>query len=80
VTEEDARSKWCPFARVAIGVGPIGGSTTGYTVFNRATTVGEAPLNAMCLGSACMAWRVRAAADGKGGWKGDGYCGLAGGA
>lgn len=51
MTEDEAESKWCPFARVALDV--TGGS------FNRWTggeAVGETSPS-LCIASACMAWR-----------------------
>ena len=42
MTEEEAKQKWCPFARDAES------NAAGYTTTN--TT-------AKCIGSACMAWR-----------------------
>lgn len=87
MTEDEAKTKWCPFARVVIlGEGsPIGPA-------NRAVGKGgtEGTKGARCIVSACMAWRWR-------GWFLDedrdchatpppadpavrlGYCGLAGG-
>lgn len=85
MTEEEAKAKWCPFARVA---GQMGGEAQG-TSFNRWTSgaAGGAADPAACIASACMAWRtvreeisgtdqdgfgyVRSAVTG-------GYCGLAG--
>ncbi len=57
MTEDEAKTKWCPFARVA---GQMGGEAQG-TSFNRWTTgaAGGASDPAACIGSACMAWRVR---------------------
>lgn len=61
MTEDDARTKWCPFARV-----PDGGGVTGaLTASNRhagqkAGGDGKPRIlrgNAMCIGSECMAWR-----------------------
>ncbi len=77
-SEEQARKKWCPEARVA----------TGYTVDGKFQTEAQSPAfnrmsnsckisfpnSARCIASDCMAWR----------WSGgarhftEGYCGLAG--
>jgi len=86
VTEEEAKTKWCPFARC------------DHNATNRANpgpnadmTAGWAP----CIASACMAWRKRTvlivrmtgeraipgvAAQGttEERYSGEGYCGLAG--
>lgn len=70
MTEEDARTRWCPFASVASlehgGVGNMG-------VFDDNKTY--APLG-HCIASGCMAWRL---ADMAGDEHGNqGFCGLAG--
>jgi hypothetical protein len=72
MTEEEARTKWCPFARVC--------TDTHAGSFNRYTQ-GEAeggPSN--CIASACMAWRtyVTERADDGTPTAREGYCGLAG--
>ena len=55
MTEDEAKQKWCPFARVsAVQENSVTPS------FNRAATK-EAdtmtPAASKCIGSACMAWR-----------------------
>jgi hypothetical protein len=50
MTEEEAKTKWCPFARVSMAWQSSIGSA------NRGLTEDEKPL-ANCIGSACMAWR-----------------------
>lgn len=90
MTEAEAKTKWCPFARVA---GQMGGEAEG-TSFNRWTSgaAGGAADPAACIGSACMAWRKTGAKfkdgrtgqlsdrdmTGHGKWIDVGYCGLAG--
>lgn len=77
MTEDEAKTKWCPFTRV--GFADHGGTNNRH----------DGGLN--CIASACMAWRwngymgaegkwVRKAPDGEkwNGANGDGYCGLAG--
>ena len=64
LTEQEAKKKWCPFAR------PM--SANGQTIINRNVT-GEISAKSMCIGSACMAWR-----DSAENVIGIGYCGLAG--
>lgn len=57
LTEDEAKTKWCPFARV-------GTSTAAGFAFNReARSEASAkndllPTPAMCIASRCMAWRV----------------------
>lgn len=71
--EDEAKTKWCPFARCH----PPNG-TRGYSR-NRSEDI-ETLQTSMCIASDCMAWRCD-------GWVGadpateemnDGYCGLAG--
>jgi hypothetical protein len=59
VTEDEAKTKWCPFARTVETDGR--GSTNGR---NRVASTGVAEkvlaaelLGAQCIASACMAWR-----------------------
>lgn len=80
--EEEAKTKWCPHARVASDHAYCGsynrvnnGSTAG--------TIGTPSIGAKCIGSACMMWRwkmvrdpVHGVAQGKSSV--DGHCGLAG--
>ena len=48
MTEDEAKTKWCPFARV------------DNTAANRVSAQSFAPGgDALCIGSACMAWRSR---------------------
>lgn len=44
MTEEEAKKKWCPEARIQSG-----------GAYNR-DAQGNAPKQAFCLGSACMMW------------------------
>lgn len=73
MTEDEAKTKWCPFARKALWdpqIGTVNGSANRQYYDDGPTT--------SCLASACMAWR----------WGGkfvdgppntsDGNCGLAG--
>lgn len=76
MTEDEARTKWCPFSRVVFGykdgttqtfnrfVAPIGDEETDKIV----EAIRQSP-GARCIGSECMAWRTLS--DGSGGW-----CGL----
>lgn len=90
MTEADAQSKWCPFARTQIVQ-----DENLCAVVNR-TPLGKPDSGAMCLASGCMAWRkVGVLVDRATGrpllpgqtyqagaaeerYLGDGYCGLAG--
>lgn len=49
-TEEEAKKKWCPAARVVdFGKGQV--------AFNRSDESKFLPLDPKCFGSACMWWR-----------------------
>jgi hypothetical protein len=64
LTEDEAREKWCPFARTS-------GGTEEDLAINREYG-GEPDVGALCLASDCMAWRWMNEVTGRG------YCGLAG--
>lgn len=75
MTEDEAKTKWCPFVRVH------GGDLS----FNRYAAADNPAFNCTCLGSACMAWRWRWIPEmeiSRGAHliesKTEGYCGLAG--
>lgn len=75
MTEEEAKTKWCPHAR-------IGSSRTGLGSLNREIQDGTIP-EARCLGSECMAWRRLSSTytdprTHRPNNEGQGYCGLAG--
>ena len=64
MTEEEAKTKWCPFARSIPARRAKDGSIEhdgGVPAFNRYNTdekgVTTLPGSGMCIGSACMAWR-----------------------
>lgn len=46
LTEDEAKTKWCPMVRHDMDGG-----------FNRFHSDGTAPASATCIGSACMMWR-----------------------
>jgi hypothetical protein len=55
VTEQDAKTKWCPFARVPLSDAHDFGATAMAAV-NR-SDFSDTPEYPRCIGSACMAWR-----------------------
>lgn len=79
MTEEEAKQRWCPFARV-------GYEQTTFNRFNNpANAIASSPVwpaICNCIGSKCMAWRWEYddyRATGGGLEQTDsGYCGLAG--
>lgn len=83
MTEDEAKTRWCPFPRMGafhgIGgspggvAGTLGGVQQMQLVPMTANRTSEAkPLDgSCCMGSACMAWRYEG--DRRNGW-----CGLAG--
>lgn len=84
MTEEEAKTKWCPFARLVVAAqldnqgNPM--VSQPQTTFNRIAVSGKdgpwTPHQGRCIGSACMAWRIQSydgATDTQ-----EGYCGLAG--
>lgn len=76
LTEEEARTKWCPFFRAAIGVGPSDGVEI---VSNRMRERGNGACT--CIGSDCMAWRWSEfpySEEGGSKIRRYGFCGLAG--
>jgi len=70
MTEAEAKTKWCPMARVDFG-GEGAGSRNRLEQRRAGDSVPGGVLNANCLGSDCMAWC-------SGHKSGHGYCGLAG--
>jgi hypothetical protein len=94
MTEDEARTKWCPFARVIENGSASGAHNRVQLPTGRDVRV---PVAGFCLASTCMAWRqvyTTVVVDGRGvivpnqaTWGGDyerkdivsgGYCGLAG--
>lgn len=69
MTEDEARNKWCPAARVSVG-SSTSGNRTAATMDSRFKGNG-------CVASECMAWRQISTRDG-GSRAVTGYCGLAG--
>lgn len=54
MTEDEAKTKWCPMSRNAVAVGPAGDIEVAD---NRLPGTGEARGMPVCIGSACMMWR-----------------------
>lgn len=78
MTEEEARGKWCPYARQQ--------STMGRNSFNRRGSAVKVLAGCRCIASECMAWRWGTEIVTEGDWEQTsevkstthGYCGLAG--
>lgn len=70
MTEDEAKKKWCPFSRTGIYVG-TGGIAVNRHVADEPGGREGAFDETRCLGSGCMAWRLRM------GNEHYGYCGLA---
>lgn len=75
MTEEEAKTKWCPFARVRVAYGNT------VSASNRSCGSGfenEIRNTSKCIASDCMAWRVFPITGmGRGEDLSSGYCGLA---
>ncbi len=70
-TTEEAKKKWCPFARTPNYINITAAST------NRNLN-GEALNSSLCIGPACMAWQWTADYESKRSKDANcGYCGLA---
>jgi hypothetical protein len=80
MTEEEAKTKWCPFARERAkqGMPDGGGNRIPYGCADdgpvEADYIRETAMSFPCIGSACMAWRRMNLPDGDKHF----YCGLAG--
>lgn len=53
MTEDEAKTKWCPFSRAVVGSPGEGVAA----VTNRAPVGSQVHADTLCIGSACMAWR-----------------------
>lgn len=72
MTEEEAKTKWCPHARVGSAISGLGAMNSDFR---------EGPVpEAYCRGSECMAWRWEFGPkeSKRMGTPPSGYCGLAG--
>lgn len=78
MTEEQARTKWCPMVRLSVGYDDYGESHVAVNRWNRY----ESALYSKCVASDCMMWRETepkkygVPRDGKTS-EPTGYCGLA---
>lgn len=76
MTEGEAKTKWCPFARLGFS------DTVGTPAVNRMLDVKDRSMidnMTKCIGSDCMVWRWHYMPGEFGEYcEGNGYCGLAG--
>jgi hypothetical protein len=73
MTEEEAKTKWCPMARYLAIFRNGSGSIDSIAAYNRG--LDDSGLNkSQCIASDCMMWRLRRFREDDA----DGYCGLAG--
>ena len=86
MTEDEALTKWCPFAHsrgVSIITDTIDKNTGTYS-YGAVHREGGEGINLQCIGSKCMVWHatdreaVPCQPDGDPDFKEAGYCGLAG--
>ena len=78
MTEEEAKTKWCPFARVEMYVRGVVGRgcnrivTDDHDLNEKIQVAINGTGGTKCIGSACMAWRWRVLGSDLG------WCGLGG--
>ena len=76
LTEEEARTKWCPHVR------DLNDESSGNTAYNFSTKEGRNPEFARCIASDCTQWRWHCSPENvdvpEYGQKPTGYCGLSG--
>ena len=77
MTEQDAKTRWCPFARTVERNGQESSQPRNRAADTVEDEVAEVPnlVATLCLGSACMAWRWLASETSR---PRPGFCGLAG--
>lgn len=75
MTEKEALTKWCPFARLASTTGPFNRDADG-DISRRG--LGLSRVMSPCIGSACMAFRSKQIEHRAGEYKEFVHCGLAG--
>jgi hypothetical protein len=59
MTEDEAKTKWCPFARVAARANSEGHGTSGNRWPDQDDATGTSDACYRCIGPACMAWRAQ---------------------
>jgi hypothetical protein len=69
LTEDEAKTKWCPLARASSE-----NDGQGTTINRGANPSGKPDIDCMCIASACMAWRKMKDNVGRP----EGYCGAFG--
>ncbi|MEE9158925.1 MAG: hypothetical protein V3U60_11125 [Gammaproteobacteria bacterium] len=77
MTEDEAKTKWCPFARVVFEDSGM----MGNRLYVQSAGVQIWDCGSRCIGSECMAWRRTRHDDSlhnESGKSYDGFCGLAG--
>ena len=83
LTEEEAKTKWCPMARYGELHGPEQGAAAAFN-YNRTDVPNAPPIpnTCRCIASECMAWKWETAGEDMGrqhnnpGAERHGYCGL----
>lgn len=73
VTEEEAKTMWCPFVRAPLS--RVGDTMAGVNTNYDGVRLG---LRTWCITTQCMAWRRGDAIKRDDEWHEGGYCGLAG--
>lgn len=71
MTEQEAKSKWCPMVRIIIT--PANQTWGNKALTNRIEFVNSGGSESLCIASNCMMWRWEETK-----YIDDGYCGLAG--
>ena len=69
MTEDEAKTKWCPFAKALDPTGKVASNRMDYDFESGANNPDP---DCLCLGSGCMAWRWTEIESR------NGHCGLAG--
>lgn len=59
MTEDEAKTKWCPFVRLAAHYDSQAAGTAGNRWSTDDDVSGAKGLAVACIASACMAWRTR---------------------